>query len=239
MKSAKRHPNADAPVLWHAVIWIIAVHLCGAFGAWYLWAYFHAGTLALALCMFILVHLSISAGLHRLYSHRSYRATKPLELFLVLFSAAAFQASIIVWAYQHRIHHEHSDTDKDPYSVEHGFWWAHMGWIWRTKVEVDPAVVKDLHRNKVLVWQTVFTFTRDLILCSARLLRGCYEHPYGEGSPLFPLLSALLSLFSRRARPLAHSFNSVTSLLVPASLLDFVLDFAQPCSCSGTPFAQV
>jgi len=43
MTSAKRrHPNADAPVLWHAVIWIIAVHLLGALGIWYLWAYFHA-----------------------------------------------------------------------------------------------------------------------------------------------------------------------------------------------------
>jgi len=83
MTSAKRrHPNADAPVLWHAVIWIIAVHLLGALGIWYLWAYFHAATVVLALGMFVLVHLSISAGLHRLYSHKAYRATKPLEIFL-------------------------------------------------------------------------------------------------------------------------------------------------------------
>src|SRR6187200_2659376 len=103
----RRHPNADAPVLWNALIWIIAVHLLGAFGMWYLWFNFHAATVVLAVCMFVLVHLSISAGLHRLYSHKAYRATKPLELFFVLFSAAAFQASIIVWAFQHRIHHEH------------------------------------------------------------------------------------------------------------------------------------
>jgi hypothetical protein len=83
MTSAKRrHPNADAPVLWHAVISIIAVHLLGALGIWYLWAYFHAATVVLALGMFVLVHLSISAGLHRLYSHKAYRATKPLEIFL-------------------------------------------------------------------------------------------------------------------------------------------------------------
>jgi fatty-acid desaturase len=84
MTSAKsRHPNADAPVLWHAVIWIIAVHLLGALGIWYLWAHFLAATVVLALGMFVLVHLSISAGLHRLYSHKAYRATKPLEIFLV------------------------------------------------------------------------------------------------------------------------------------------------------------
>src|SRR3954470_19848018 len=118
MNSAKRrHPNADAPVLWHAVIWIIAVHLCGVVGIWCLWSNFNLATVVLAVCMFVLVHLSISAGLHRLFSHKSYRATKPLELSLVLFSAAAFQSSIIEWAYQRRMHHEHSDTDKDPYSV--------------------------------------------------------------------------------------------------------------------------
>ncbi len=50
MTSAKRrHPNADAPVLWHAVIWIIAVHLLGALGIWYLWAHFLAATVVLAL----------------------------------------------------------------------------------------------------------------------------------------------------------------------------------------------
>ena len=184
MKSAKKHPNADAPVLWDAVIWIIAVHLCGAFGAWYIWTYFHPATLALAVCMFVLVHLSISAGLHRLYSHRAYRATKPLELFFVLFSAAAFQASIIVWAFQHRIHHEHSDTDKDPYSVEHGFWWAHMGWIWRTKVEVDPNLVKDLRRNKLLLWQDGFHLQLAILMsfvlpvCIAGAL---WNDPYGGG----------------------------------------------------------
>jgi len=183
MTSAKRrHPNADAPVPWHAVIWIIAVHLLGALGIWYLWAYFHAATVVLALGMFVLVHLSISVGLHRLYSHKAYRATKPLEIFLVLFSAAAFQASIIVWAYQHRMHHEHSDTDKDPYSVEHGFWWAHIGWIWRTKAEIDPNAVKDLRRNKRVLWQDGFHLQLAILMsfvlptCVAAAL---WNDPYG------------------------------------------------------------
>lgn len=183
MSSAKRrHPNADAPVLWHAVIWIIAVHLCGVVGIWCLWSNFHAATVVLAISMFVLVHLSISAGLHRLFSHKSYRATKPLELFLVLFSAAAFQSTIIEWVYQHRMHHEHSDTDKDPYSVEHGFWWAHMGWIWRTKVEVDPNTVKDLQRNKLLVWEHGFHLQLAILMsfvlpiCIAGAL---WNDPYG------------------------------------------------------------
>jgi stearoyl-CoA desaturase (delta-9 desaturase) len=185
MNSAKRrHSNADAPVLWHAVIWIIAVHLCGVVGIWCLWSNFNLATVVLAVCMFVLVHLSISAGLHRLFSHKSYRATKPLELSLVLFSAAAFQSSIIEWAYQHRMHHEHSDTDKDPYSVKHGFWWAHMAWIWRTKVDVDPNTVKDLRRNKLLLWEDGFHLQLAILMsfvlpvCIAGAL---WSDPYGGG----------------------------------------------------------
>jgi hypothetical protein len=75
----RRHPNADAPVLWNALIWIIAVHLLGAFGIWYLWFNLHAATVVLAVCMFVLVHLSISAGLHRLYSHKASTCVHPTQ----------------------------------------------------------------------------------------------------------------------------------------------------------------
>ena len=31
------------------------------------------------------------------------------------------------------MHHKYSDTDKDPYPIVHGFWWAHIGWLMFTK----------------------------------------------------------------------------------------------------------
>ena len=31
------------------------------------------------------------------------------------------------------MHHKFGDTDKDPYSVTHGFWWAHIGWLMFSK----------------------------------------------------------------------------------------------------------
>ena len=167
---------------------------CGAFGAWYLWAYFHASNRWRSRsCMFILVHLSISAGLHRLSSHKAVSRNKAARsCSLLSFSAAAFQASIIVWAYQHRMHHEHSDTNKDPYSVEHGFWWAHMGWIWRTKAEIDPDVPsKDLQRNKVLVWQDGFHLQLAILMsfCSAHVSCGrCYG--------MIPMADGLVAGFS-------------------------------------------
>ena len=79
--------------------------------------------------MYLLSGISITAGYHRLFSHRSHTASWPLRLFYAIFGAAAFQNSIINWCNDHRMHHLKTDTDEDPYSIIRGFFWAHMGWV--------------------------------------------------------------------------------------------------------------
>ena len=66
--------------------------------------------------------------------------------------------------------------------MEQGFWWAHMGWIWRTKVEVDPAVVKDTI-TRCSYGRTFSPSARDTHeLCSARGIAGMpWNDPYGGG----------------------------------------------------------
>jgi stearoyl-CoA desaturase (delta-9 desaturase) len=149
-----RHPAASLPIRWHIAVWFIAVHLLGVVAILYLLMVLCSGkTIVLAVSLFVMCHLSITAGVHRLYSHRSYVASKPLELLLLLLSTATFQYSTLVWVYFHRLHHWYSDTDKDPYSVRHGFWWAHFLWILRTPETINLQMVKDLERNKLVVWQ--------------------------------------------------------------------------------------
>lgn len=149
-----RHPAASLPLRWHLVGWFIGVHFLGAVAMVYLWkAHYSGATMILALVLFVLCHLSITAGVHRLYAHRSYKASQPLELMLLLLSAATFQYSALVWAYFHRMHHRHSDTDGDPYSVRHGFWWAHFLWILHTPMILDLQKVRDLQRNRLVTWQ--------------------------------------------------------------------------------------
>ncbi|KAF7629529.1 hypothetical protein AFLA_013243 [Aspergillus flavus NRRL3357] len=69
--------------------------------------------------------IAITAGYHRLWSHKPYEATLPLKWFLAIFGAACCQWSIRTWAECHRSHHRYTDTDKDPYSVRHGL--VHAG----------------------------------------------------------------------------------------------------------------
>lgn len=35
------------------------------------------------------------------------------------------------WAAHHRYHHRFTDTDHDPHSSTHGFWYSHIGWFFK------------------------------------------------------------------------------------------------------------
>ena len=97
--------------------------------------------------------LSITAGYHRLFSHRTHKAAWPMRLFYALFGAAAFQNSAIKWCSDHRRHHLKTDEEEDPYSVKKGFMWAHMGWVMVDQGEEIVEQVEDLQEDKILAWQ--------------------------------------------------------------------------------------
>ena len=97
--------------------------------------------------------LSITAGYHRLFSHKTHKAAWPLRLFYALFGAAAFQNSAIKWCSDHRVHHRKTDKEEDPYSVTKGFFWAHVGWVMVDIDKDDVDNVKDLQADKILAWQ--------------------------------------------------------------------------------------
>ncbi|PYH39674.1 acyl-CoA desaturase, partial [Aspergillus neoniger CBS 115656] len=97
----------------------------------------------------------ITAGYHRLWAHASYGAFLPLKVFLALMGAGAGEGSIRWWARAHRSHHRHTDTSKDPYSVNKGLLYSHMGWLIfkqnpKRLGRVDTA---DLNVDAVVVWQ--------------------------------------------------------------------------------------
>jgi stearoyl-CoA desaturase (delta-9 desaturase) len=96
----------------------------------------------------------ITAGYHRLWSHRSYNASTPLQIFLALAGAGAAQGSIRWWARGHRAHHRYIDTDLDPYDANRGFWWCHVGWM-LVKPRRNPGVadVSDLSKSTIVRWQ--------------------------------------------------------------------------------------
>jgi len=118
--------------------------------------YFYSPSLSLVSASIILLYLtglSITAGYHRYFSHKSFKTNRVVEAILLFFGAMSAQGSALRWGFDHRIHHAHVDTDKDPYTIKKGFWFAHFNWIWDKPKTIDPKVVPDLLKNKLVVFQ--------------------------------------------------------------------------------------
>ncbi|TQV76569.1 acyl-CoA desaturase [Aliikangiella marina] len=101
--------------------------------------------------------MSITAGYHRLWSHRSYETNAVIRFFYAIGGAFAIQNSALHWSSDHRIHHKHvDDNDHDPYSAKKGFWYSHIGWMLREYQAHryhDYKNVKDLQRDPIVMWQ--------------------------------------------------------------------------------------
>lgn len=109
----------------------------------------------LAFAFYIVTGMSITAGYHRLFSHKAYKTNALVKIFYLLFGAAAFQNSALKWSADHRIHHRHVDGDNDPYNINKGFFYAHIGWIFFKEEEraLEATLPKDLTTDKLVMWQ--------------------------------------------------------------------------------------
>lgn len=101
--------------------------------------------------------MSITAGYHRLWSHKAYEANALVRLTFAIGGAMALQNSILHWSSDHRVHHRHvDDNDKDPYSAKKGFWYSHIGWMLREYQShrySDYNNCKDLQKDPIVMWQ--------------------------------------------------------------------------------------
>jgi len=111
-------------------------------------------TFLFSILYYYITGLGITAGYHRLWAHRSYNASKPLQYWLAMAGAGAVEGSIKWWSRGHRAHHRYTDTDLDPYNAHKGLYWSHIGWM-LIKPRRKPGVadVSDLSKNEVVRWQ--------------------------------------------------------------------------------------
>jgi stearoyl-CoA desaturase (delta-9 desaturase) len=109
----------------------------------------------------ILTGLGVTVGYHRLFTHRSFRTVRPVELGLAVLGSMAVQGPVVEWVATHRKHHQHSDGEADPHSPHghddtlfgfiRGFIHAHVGWLFDRKADDIDRYATDLYRDKGLV----------------------------------------------------------------------------------------
>ncbi|KAK3082176.1 stearoyl-CoA 9-desaturase [Coniosporium uncinatum] len=140
-------------VNWLNVTLIVMVPLYGLITA--LWTPLKLKTAIFSMIYYYCTGLGITAGYHRLWAHRSYSATKPLELFLALCGAGAVEGSARWWSRDHRAHHRYTDTEKDPYSVRKGLAYSHLGWMImkQNPKRIGRTDISDLNENWIVVLQ--------------------------------------------------------------------------------------
>src|SRR5438067_2025591 len=145
----------------HRINWKTSVFLIGTLFLTltavplYLWHYGLDWFQALFfLVMFAATGFSITLGYHRLFSHLSFKAHWSVRLFTLIFGAAAFENSALMWASEHRRHHKHVDHDDDPYDISKGFFHAHIGWLlFKLKVQPPYDNVADLKKDRLVQLQ--------------------------------------------------------------------------------------
>jgi stearoyl-CoA desaturase (delta-9 desaturase) len=73
----------------------------------------------------------ITAFYHRYFSHRSYKASRPVQFLMAIAGSTSGQRGALWWASHHRDHHINSDTRVDPHSPKNGLLNSHMLWFLR------------------------------------------------------------------------------------------------------------
>jgi stearoyl-CoA desaturase (delta-9 desaturase) len=131
-RTATEHSLVYVFILTPFLALIVAVSLAWGWGLTWL-------NIGVAAGFYVLTGTAVTVGLHRLFTHGSFKANRPLRIALAIAGIMALQGEVTEWVADHRRHHAFSDREGDPHSpwrygtgavaLARGFWHAHLGWI--------------------------------------------------------------------------------------------------------------
>ncbi|XP_051862801.1 protein suppressor of variegation 3-7-like [Drosophila albomicans] len=167
-----------APLKWDKVIQISLLHFVALF---YLLTYplarLRAITVIWSLFMGGVAGFGVTAGAHRFWTHRSYKANTLLRSLLMISYSVAGQNTLYDWVRDHRVHHKFSETDADPHNANRGFFFSHVGWLMMLKhpdvlrrgrqidmtdIVADPVV--QFHQKYFILLKVMFCFVLPTII---------------------------------------------------------------------------
>ena len=166
LQSRIRHNSIPGPfglktqVVWLNVYLMVVLHVLWLWGA-----YVGTGAKWQSFVWYVILGLGsgfgVTAGAHRLWTHRSYKAKLPLKIVLMCFDCLAMQNSVLVWSRDHRLHHKYTETDADPHNANRGFFFAHVGWLLMLKhpqvlIKGRNIDLEDLKQDPVVAFQARF-----------------------------------------------------------------------------------
>lgn len=119
-----------------------------------------AVNLSLLAVFYLITAMGLTAGFHRLHTHRSFTASPVLRAGLAIAGSMAFEGGVISWIATHRRHHAFSDAPGDPHSPYEygggvigrvrGVVHAHMGWLFRADSTSVEQYAPDLKAEPMM-----------------------------------------------------------------------------------------
>ncbi|KAJ1520947.1 hypothetical protein ONE63_004024 [Megalurothrips usitatus] len=160
------------PIYWSNVFWFTLMHISAIYGLKLALTEASWMTSVWAFCVYYTSGLGVSAGVHRLWSHKSYKAKLPLRVFLTFCNCIAYQNSIWEWARDHRVHHKFTETDADPVNAARGFFFSHVGWLLCKKhpevTRIGKTVdMSDIEADPCVAFQKKYYAPLVFLLCFA------------------------------------------------------------------------
>lgn len=129
--------------------------------------------IAIAFVFYMVSGLGVTVGLHRYFTHGSFKAGRAMKIALGIAGSLSLEMSVLDWVATHRKHHKFSDKDGDPHSpwrfgpgfksMSKGLLYAHMGWLFESertnREKYAPDLVKDPDIVKLHKWFPMLALT--------------------------------------------------------------------------------
>ena len=153
------------------IIYILGHHMLAFYTLYYLPSVFsYRLVFELVLATQLTAMMGITAGAHRLWSHKSFQASWPIRLIFMLFNSAAHQGSIYHWVRDHRMHHRYTDTELDPHSIKYGFIYSHIGWLFfrrsdKFRTAAREIQMTDMENDSIVMFQHKNYFLMSNLFC--------------------------------------------------------------------------
>jgi stearoyl-CoA desaturase (delta-9 desaturase) len=117
--------------------------------------------LGLAVVFYAITGHGVTAGYHRMFTHRAFKAKRGVKIALAVAGSMAFEGALIGWVANHRRHHAYSDRIGDPHSPYlygtspwarvRGAAHAHVGWLFQGQDTDEARWAPDLLADHDLV----------------------------------------------------------------------------------------
>lgn len=110
--------------------------------------------------LYLVTGFGITIGFHRLFTHGSFKSSRPLKIALAVFGSMAMEGSVTSWVATHRRHHMYSDAPGDPHSPHRygdrglallrGIAFSHVGWLFVSDASNAERYAPDTLRDRDL-----------------------------------------------------------------------------------------